>query len=76
VNFVDIDGKNVMPPAQGNLSIKFPDEQKSFSSNLILNIQGVKFERAGEYSIDLAIDGQQKASLPLFVRERGAALSR
>lgn len=74
VNFVDIDGKNVMPPAQGNLPVKFPDEQKSLSSNLILNIQGVKFERAGEYSIDLAIDGQQRASLPLFVRERSAAV--
>jgi hypothetical protein len=73
VNFVDIDGKNVMPPAQGNLSISFPDEQKSVSSHLILNIQGLKLERLGEYAIDLAIDGQQRASLPLFVKERNTA---
>jgi len=70
VQFVDIDGKNVMPPARGDLLIKFPDEQKSLSSNFVLNIQGLKLERLGEYAIDLAVDGQQKASLPLFVRER------
>ena len=70
VHFVDIDGKNVIPPAQGAIIINFPEEQSSGSANLILNIQGLKLERLGEYSIDLAIDGQQKASLPLFVKER------
>lgn len=69
VHFVDVDGRNVIPPAQGALIINFSEEQKSSSSNLILNIQGLKLERFGEYSIDLAIDGQQKASLPLFVKE-------
>jgi len=70
VHFVDIDGKNVIPPAQGAITINFSEEQSSGSANLILNLQGLKLERAGEYSIDLAIDGQQKASLPLFVKER------
>jgi len=70
VHFVDIDGRNVIPPAQGAITINFPEEQSSGSANLILNIQGLKLERIGEYSIDLAIDGQQKASLPLFVKER------
>ncbi len=70
VNFVDIDGRNVIPPAQGAITINFPEEQSSGSANLILNIQGLKLERIGRYSIDLAIDGQQKASLSLFVNER------
>lgn len=70
VNFVDIDGKNVIPPAQGAIQISFPEEQSSGSANLIFNIQGLKLEKPGEYSIDLAVDGQQKASLPLFVKER------
>ncbi len=70
VHFVDSDGKNVIPPAQGVITINFADEQTSGAANLILNIQGLKLERFGEYSIDLAIDGQQKASLPLFVKER------
>ena len=70
VNFVDLDGKNVIAPIQGVIPINFPEEQSSVSANLILNIQGLKLERLGEYAIDLAIDGQQKASLPLFVKER------
>ena len=70
VHFVDIDGKNVIPPAQGVIAINFPEEQSSESANLILNIQGLKLDRLGEHSIDLAIGGQQKASLPLFVKER------
>jgi hypothetical protein len=70
VHFVDNDGKNVIPPAQGVIKTSFPDEQSSGASNLILNIQGLKIDKFGEYSIDLAIDGQQKASLPLFVKTK------
>ncbi len=70
VHFVDSDGKNVVPPARSIMSMNILDEQSSGAANLILNIQGVKLEKFGEYSIDLAIDGQHKASLPLFVKER------
>lgn len=68
VNFVDVDGKNIIPPAQGAMVINFSDEQRSGSANLILNIQGLKIEKAIEHSIDLAIDGRHEASLPLFVK--------
>ena len=70
VHFADSDGKNVIPPAKGVIKINFAVKQSSGAANLILNIQGLKLDRFGEYSIDLAIDGQQKASLPLFVKER------
>src|ERR1035441_4423840 len=70
VNFVDIDGKHVLPPANGTININFPDEQRSGSANLIFNLQMLKLEKHGEYSIDLAVDSRKEASLPLFVRER------
>lgn len=70
VHFVDSDGKNVIPPAQSVIAMNFADEQSSGAANLIFNIQGLKLDRFGDYSIDLAIDGEQKASLPLFVKER------
>ena len=70
VHFVDVDGKNVIPPAHGNITMSFSDEQSSGSANLIMNIQGIRLEKLGEYSIDLAIDGKQEASLPLYVKER------
>lgn len=70
VKFIDLDGKDVIPPGQGSINVNFPDEQGSGSANLILNIHGLKLEKFGEYSIDLVIDGQEKASVPLLVKQR------
>ncbi len=70
VKFVDMDGKHIVPATSGKIKIKFPEKQRSSSANLILNIQGLKIEKAGEYSIDLAIGGRNRASVPLFVRTR------
>jgi len=70
VNFVDLDGKHIIPAANGTININFPDEQRSGSANLVLNLQMLKLEKHGEYSIDLAVDGRDEASLPLFVREK------
>ena len=70
VNFVDIDGKHIIPPANGTVNINFPDEQRSGSTNLVFNIQMLKLEKCGEYSIDLAVDSRKEASLPLFVKEK------
>ncbi|MHC4132881.1 MAG: DUF6941 family protein [Planctomycetota bacterium] len=69
VHFVDEDGNSIIPPANGTININFSDEQRTGSSNLILNIQGLKIEKYGEYSIDLAIDGRSESSLPLFVKK-------
>jgi hypothetical protein len=67
VTFVDFDGKNIIAPANGIINVNFPDGQRSGSANLILNIQRLKLEKYGEYSIDLAIDGRSEGSLPLLV---------
>jgi hypothetical protein len=69
INIVDEDGKPVVPSLDTAMQVGFPDEQSSHSFNIILNMQGLKLERHGEYSIDLAIDGRQEASLPLFVKQ-------
>jgi hypothetical protein len=68
LNFIDADGKAVLPPLDATLNIGMRQEEASVCANLVLNIQGVKFERAGGYSIDLAIDGRHERSLPLFIR--------
>lgn len=70
VNVVDADGRHIIPSANGTMNINFPDGQSSGSANLILNIHGLKLDRYGEYSIDLAIDGRTESNLPLFVKER------
>jgi len=70
VNFVDADGKHIIPPAKGAIRVGFVENQRTASTNLILNIQRLNIEKEGEYSIDLAIDGSIKASLPLLVKKR------
>lgn len=70
INFIDMDGRSIIPQQQGVLTVNFPEGERTISANLIFGIQGLKLDRVGEYSIDLAIDGQQKSSLPLFVKER------
>jgi outer membrane protein OmpA-like peptidoglycan-associated protein len=49
VNFIDEDGKSIFPPAKGEIKINFPEGQRSASTNLILNVQGLKLEKYGEY---------------------------
>jgi len=70
VNFVDLDGKHIIPAAKGTINIDFPDGERSGSANLVFNLQMLKLENYGEYSIDLAIDSRKEVSLPLLVRER------
>jgi len=65
---IDQDGKEVVPKLEGKVSVRVGDEAGSAALNLILNFQRVKLPEYGEYRVDLAVDGEQKASLPLFVR--------
>ena len=69
VNFVDLDGRHIIPAVNGVININFPQEQRSGLANSVLNIQGLRLERYGECSIDLAVDGRREASLPLFIRQ-------
>ena len=54
-----------MPSLDAKINVDFPQNMDSSIANLILNIHGLKIEKFGKYSVDLAIDGRQEASLPL-----------
>ena len=70
VQFMDADGKKVLPPTNGKIGVRFPGLSRTVAANLIFNIQGLKLEKFGEHSISLNLDGKQRAALPLFVYER------
>jgi len=70
VKVIDADGAALIPAAEGTIALNFPKGQRSCSANLVLNVQGLKLQRYGEYSIDLAVDGKAMASAPLFILER------
>lgn len=72
LNFVDEDGKLVMPSMDIPLEVTIPDDSIFVSRNFIINIQQMKFENPGLYSIDVAMDGRQEGSIPLLIKHMPA----
>ena len=68
-NFVDEDGKFVMPSIELPFEVNVPPGDSFLYRNFILNIQRLKFENFGQHAIDIAIDGRQEASIPLEVKQ-------
>jgi hypothetical protein len=69
INFVDEDGKSIMPPIDAPLEVIVPGDATFISRNLVINIQGLKFDQPGLFSIDLAVDGRHEGSIPLAVKQ-------
>ena len=70
LNVIDQDGKNIVPKLDGKLNVPARQDVDSIAVNMILNLQGIKFEKFGKYRIDFALDGRQEATLPFHVKQR------
>lgn len=64
---IDEDGKNLLPKIEAQMKIKLADHMFFSSNNLIFNLQGLQFPAAGQYSIDIRLDNQIIARIPLQV---------
>ncbi len=74
LTFADTDGQAVIPPLTGNLNVQVGEDAGSAVANLILNLNNLEVHSYGEHTIDVMIDGNHLASLPLYVlpsRNRG-----
>jgi hypothetical protein len=67
VRLINEDGKNLLPNIEPELQVKLPENVFFYSRNLIFNLQQIKFEQAGLYSIDVLIDEKMIARIPLQV---------
>jgi len=72
LNFVDADGRGIMPPIEIPVSVTFPEDAHFVTRNFIVNIQGLKFPEAGVYSVDVRLDDKSKASIPLWIKNMPA----
>ncbi len=68
LNFVDADGRAIMPPIEIPVEVSLPEDMHFGTRNFIINIQQLKFDLPGLYSVDLTLDGQPNASIPLLVK--------
>ena len=69
-NFVDADGHSIMPGFPPiSVEVTLPEDMHFGTRNFIVNIQQLKFDTPGLYSVDVSIDGQPKTSIPLLVKQ-------
>jgi hypothetical protein len=70
ISFIDNDGKPVMPTLTQQLNVQFSGTQSEATVQFALVMQQISLSSFGEYSIDLAVEGRQEASTPLYVMEK------
>lgn len=68
LNFVDADGHSIMPGIEVPVEVSLPDDMHFGTRNFIFNIQQLKFDEPGLYSVDIALDTESQASIPLMVK--------
>ena len=67
VSIIDSDGRPVVPILEAQLNVQISPKESDASVPLAVVIQQISLPRFGEYSVDLAVDGRQEASIPLYV---------
>jgi len=73
LNFVDADGRSIMPGIDIPVKVELPGDSHFGTRNFIVNIQQLKFEQPGLFSIDVSLDGRPQASIPLLVKHNPPA---
>ena len=67
VFLMDEDGRRVFPPLKGKLTVGEVKPGSLFKTNNILDIRGLKFEKAGNYEFHILVNGEDRKSIPLRV---------
>jgi hypothetical protein len=65
---IDADGHPILN-VDGKIQIRFASGT-SAAVNMIINAQNLEFKEVGEYAVEIAVDGIQLGSSPLFVKLR------
>jgi hypothetical protein len=68
IHFVDEDGHPILRPTEAPVEVAFPADATFISRNFIVNIQQLKFDKIGLYSVNLVMDDRQLCSIPLAVK--------
>ena len=69
LNIINADGRSILQVPDMPVEVALPDDTHFVTRNFIVNIQQLKFERIGLYSVDLSMDGRQLCSIPLAVKQ-------
>lgn len=70
INIIDEDGTSLDPnnmPIEPKFDVQLPPEAPFLTRNLVMNLQGLRFNHDGIYSIDIGCDGELIMRLPLRI---------
>lgn len=68
LSFINADGRAIMQSIDLPVQVTLPDDAHFLTRNFIVNIQQLKFEEPGLYSVDVRLDNSSQASIPLLVK--------
>ncbi len=69
LNFINADGRSILQIPEMPVPVTLPDDVLFLTRNFIVNIQQLKFDEPGLYSVDVRLDNETVASVPLLVRQ-------
>lgn len=70
INIINEDGESLDPnnmPIEPEFDVQLPKNVPFLTRNIVMNLQGLRFEEAGIYSIDIGCDGEILVRLPLRI---------
>jgi hypothetical protein len=70
INIIDADGKSLDEknmPVKIKMPVQVPDNASFVTRNFVMNFQGLRFPQAGIYSVDVSVDEELVARLPLRI---------
>ena len=74
LNFVDADGRPIWPSTIDiPVQVVLPGDSHFLTRNFVVNIQQLKLENPGLYSIDISLDDHPQGSIPLLVKHNPPA---
>ena len=70
INIIDADGKSLDEknmPVRIKMPVQVPDNASFVTRNFVMNFQGLRFPTAGIYSVDVSVNEELVARLPLRI---------
>jgi hypothetical protein len=69
LNFINADGRAILQGIEMPVSVVLPDDAHFLTRNFIVNFQQLKFDEPGLYSVDVRLEQETVASIPLLIRQ-------
>ncbi len=68
LNFINADGHPLMAPIPLQVDVTLPDDVHFLTRNFIVHLERLQFNEPGLYSVEVRMDNQPQASIPLLVK--------